>query len=69
VRPQPPVTNTDAHLAQISGQLDELIGILRQEHAPAEPTEPQPADAPAEKPEPKKAPAKKAATRKRVTGQ
>lgn len=72
MRPMTPVNNTDAHLAQISNQLDELIGILR----PAPPAEPEPepeppADAPADdKPAAKKAaPAKKAATRKRVTGQ
>lgn len=54
-------------LAKISGQLDELIGILRPE-PPAEPTSTPTAGEPEKKPAVKKAPAKKAA-RKRVTGQ
>lgn len=65
------ITSTDAHLAQISGQLDELIGILRPaqtaEPAPA-PVEASPAAGEPEKPTAKKA-AKKATTRRRVTGQ
>lgn len=64
------VTTTDVFLEQISGQLDELIGILR----PEPPAEPEPAadDAPTAG-EPatvsKKPPVKKATARKRVTGQ
>lgn len=63
-----PITTEGKLLAQISGQLDELIGILRPEPAPPEP---EPADVPADaKPSDKKAaPVKKAASRRKVTGQ
>lgn len=60
-------------LAQISGQLDELMGILRPGPVPAEPAptpaEPTPVTGEPEMPAAKKPPAKKATTRKRVTGQ
>lgn len=57
-----PVTSEGKLLVQISGQLAELIGILRPEPPPAEPPQD---ETPAEKPEPdKKAPAKKTAQRR-----
>lgn len=64
-----PVTTEGKLLAKISGQLDELIGILRPEPTPTEPETSPVAGEPEKKPVAKKAPAKKAATRKRVTGQ
>lgn len=69
-------TSTDAFLTEISGKLDQLIGLLEPPKVrvdmepPAAPVDDAPATGePEKKLAAKKSPAKKATTRKRVTGQ